>query len=55
MQNHYNGVYDPIWDIDKVVARVNLERGLQVGIHVDAASGGFIAPFQEHAGKRPPA
>lgn len=55
MGNHYNGVYDPIWDIDKVVARVNLEQGLQVGIHVDAASGGFIAPFQERAGKGPPA
>jgi hypothetical protein len=30
--NHYDGVYDPIWDIDKVVARVNLEQGLQIGI-----------------------
>jgi glutamate decarboxylase len=55
MGNHYNGVYDPIWDIDKVVARVNREQGLQVGIHVDAASGGFIAPFQEQAGNGPPA
>jgi glutamate decarboxylase len=24
---------------------VRLERGLEVPIHVDAASGGFIAPF----------
>ena len=26
---------------------VNQERGYQVGIHVDGASGGFIAPFQD--------
>ena len=25
-----------------------LLTGRQVGIHVDAASGGFIAPFQHH-------
>ncbi|KAL7573185.1 hypothetical protein ACA910_018845 [Epithemia clementina (nom. ined.)] len=46
--NHYNGAYDPIWDMDKVVAEVNAEKGLQVGIHVDAASGGFVAPFQDN-------
>jgi glutamate decarboxylase len=44
--NHYNGVYDPIWDMDKEIRRVNQEKGYQVGIHVDAASGGFVAPFQ---------
>lgn len=27
--------------------KVNAERGFQVAIHVDAASGGFIAPFQK--------
>mmetsp|Transcript_20554 Transcript_20554/g.56738 ORF Transcript_20554/g.56738 Transcript_20554/m.56738 type:complete len:547 (-) Transcript_20554:863-2503(-) len=46
--NHYNGAYDPIWDLDKVVSEVNAEKGWQVGIHVDGASGGFIAPFQEN-------
>ena len=51
MGNHYGGQYDPVWDIDKVVREVNQEQGLQVGIHVDAASGGFIAPFQ--AGMQP--
>mmetsp|Transcript_6070 Transcript_6070/g.7839 ORF Transcript_6070/g.7839 Transcript_6070/m.7839 type:complete len:539 (-) Transcript_6070:115-1731(-) len=45
--NHYNGAYDPIWDLDKVLSEVNQEKGLQVGIHVDGASGGFIAPFQD--------
>jgi len=45
--NHYNGVYDHIWEIDSEVAKVNAANGWQLGIHVDAASGGFIAPFQE--------
>ena len=47
MGNHYGGQYDPVWDVNKVVAEVNAEKGFQVGIHVDAASGGFIAPFQD--------
>lgn len=47
--NHYNGVYDHIWEIDKEVSKVNAANGWQLGIHVDAASGGFIAPFQETA------
>ena len=42
----YVGHYDPVWDVSRVVDEVNRERNLQVGIHVDAASGGFIAPFQ---------
>ena len=46
MGNHYGGQYDPVWDVDKVVTEVNGANGWQVGIHVDAASGGFIAPFQ---------
>jgi glutamate decarboxylase len=45
--NHYNGAYDPIWDIDAVVEEVNRKNGWQIGIHVDAASGGFVAPFQD--------
>ncbi len=45
--NHYNGAYDPVWDIDKEIRKVNEERDLQVGMHIDAASGGFIAPFEK--------
>lgn len=52
--NHYNGVYDPVWDMDKEVRRINEEKGFQVGIHIDGASGAFIAPFQEQAGVGPP-
>ena len=47
MGNHYGGQYDPVGEVDKVVGEVNEQRGFQVGIHVDAASGGFIAPFQD--------
>ena len=47
MGNHYGGQYDPVWKVDEVLSEINAERDLQVGIHVDAASGGFIAPFQD--------
>jgi len=44
--NHYGGQYDPVWEIDAMLKELNKEKGWQVGIHVDGASGGFIAPFQ---------
>ena len=47
MGNHYGGQYDPVHEIDAIVEAINREHGFQVGIHVDAASGGFIAPFQD--------
>lgn len=47
MGNHYGGQYDPVHEIDIAVEAINQERSYQVGIHVDAASGGFIAPFQD--------
>lgn len=52
--NHYNGMYDPIWEIDKELEVLNAQKGWQIGIHVDGASGGFIAPFQEMSGKGTP-
>jgi len=45
--NHYNGAYDPIWEMDAVISRVNANQGVQIGIHIDAASGGFVAPFRD--------
>jgi glutamate decarboxylase len=30
-----------------VVREVNTAKGYQVAVHVDAASGGFVAPFQD--------
>lgn len=46
--NHYGGQYDPVEDINSEINRINSINKFQVGIHVDAASGGFIAPFQEN-------
>eukprot|EP00590_Aulacoseira_subarctica_P008963 CAMPEP_0172437214 /NCGR_PEP_ID=MMETSP1064-20121228/72135_1 /TAXON_ID=202472 /ORGANISM="Aulacoseira subarctica , Strain CCAP 1002/5" /LENGTH=547 /DNA_ID=CAMNT_0013185665 /DNA_START=57 /DNA_END=1700 /DNA_ORIENTATION=+ len=46
--NHYNGAYDPVWEINDVIEKINMENGYQIGIHIDAASGGFVAPFQEN-------
>eukprot|EP00567_Pseudictyota_dubia_P014191 CAMPEP_0197437360 /NCGR_PEP_ID=MMETSP1175-20131217/4615_1 /TAXON_ID=1003142 /ORGANISM="Triceratium dubium, Strain CCMP147" /LENGTH=587 /DNA_ID=CAMNT_0042966859 /DNA_START=92 /DNA_END=1855 /DNA_ORIENTATION=+ len=48
--NHYNGVFDPVWEVNDEIEKVNAEKGFQVGIHVDAASGGFIAPFIDMKG-----
>merc|ERR1719401_763674 len=45
--NHYGGQYDPVWDVDAMLTKLNKEKGWQVGIHVDGASGAFVAPFQE--------
>ena len=44
--NHYGGQYDPVSSISSMLDELNEASGLCVGIHVDAASGGFIAPFQ---------
>lgn len=37
----YTGEYEDA----KAVNDLLIERGLDVGIHIDAASGGFVAPF----------
>lgn len=47
MGNHYGGQYDPVWDVDAMLTKFNKEKGFEVGIHVDAASGGFVAPWQK--------
>jgi len=41
----FTGEFEPIEAIHDAVVRHNAERGLAVPIHVDAASGGFVAPF----------
>ena len=47
MGNHWGGHYDPVWDVNDIIEKINAQNNFQVGIHVDAASGGFIAPFQK--------
>lgn len=41
----YTGHFDPIKALNDAVAEVNQAHGWQVPIHVDAASGGFVAAF----------
>jgi glutamate decarboxylase len=49
--NHYNGAYDPVWDINDEIQKLNTENNWQLAIHIDAASGGFVAPFQSEMDK----
>jgi glutamate decarboxylase len=41
----FTGQIDEIEGIDEMLRRVKQEKGWDIPIHVDAASGGFIAPF----------
>jgi glutamate decarboxylase len=45
MGSTFDGAYEPVADIAAALDRVQAERGLDIPIHVDAASGGFVAPF----------
>jgi glutamate decarboxylase len=41
----FDGSYEPIADIAAALDDLESARGLDVPVHVDAASGGFVAPF----------
>ncbi|HEX3793677.1 MAG TPA: glutamate decarboxylase [Acidimicrobiales bacterium] len=41
----YTGQYEPIAALDAALGVVNSANGWDVPLHVDAASGGFVAPF----------
>ena len=41
----FDGSYEPVAEIAKALDRLHKDSGIDVPIHVDAASGGFIAPF----------
>ena len=41
----FDGVYEPVHEIAAALDRLESERGLDVPLHVDAASGGFVWPF----------
>lgn len=41
----YTGHFDPIEQIAKILDRYEDRTGNDIPIHVDAASGGFVAPF----------
>lgn len=41
----YTGIYEPVQEIAAALDAIQAATGLDVPIHVDAASGGMIAPF----------
>jgi glutamate decarboxylase len=41
----FDGSYEPVKEIAAALDQLEQERGLDIPVHVDAASGGFIAPF----------
>jgi glutamate decarboxylase len=41
----YTGHYEPVEEVSKILDEIEAETGIDVPIHVDAASGGFVAPF----------
>ncbi|MHB1391232.1 MAG: glutamate decarboxylase [Thermoleophilia bacterium] len=45
MGSTFDGSYEPVRQLGAALDRLQDERGLDIPIHVDGASGGFIAPF----------
>jgi glutamate decarboxylase len=41
----FDGSYEPVSEIADALDQLQQEKGFDVPIHVDAASGGFVAPF----------
>jgi len=40
-----DGSYEPVVEISQALDRLRAEQGHDIPVHVDAASGGFVAPF----------
>ncbi|KAL8686576.1 MAG: hypothetical protein Q9224_005407 [Gallowayella concinna] len=45
MGSTYTGHYEPVEEISNILDEYENKTGIDIPIHVDAASGGFIAPF----------
>jgi glutamate decarboxylase len=41
----YNGIYEPVRELADALDALEARSGLDIPLHIDAASGGFIAPF----------
>ena len=41
----YTGMYEPVLELSEALDRLQAQTGLDVDIHVDGASGAFLAPF----------
>ncbi|MBN2479095.1 MAG: glutamate decarboxylase [Parachlamydiales bacterium] len=45
MGSTFDGSYEPVKEVSKELDKVQKEKGFDIPIHVDGASGGFVAPF----------
>ena len=45
MGSTFDGSYEPVLEVSNELDKLEKEKGLDIPIHVDGASGGFIAPF----------
>ena len=45
MGSTMDGSYEPVLEISQALDRLEAQRGLDIPVHVDGASGGFVAPF----------
>jgi glutamate decarboxylase len=45
MGSTYDGSYEPVQALNTALDKLQSEKDLDIAIHVDGASGGFIAPF----------
>ena len=45
MGSTMDGSYEPVLEISKALDRLQAEKGYDIPVHVDGASGGFVAPF----------
>ena len=43
----YSGQADPIQEINELLLRIKKEKGWDIPMHIDAASGGFVVPFTD--------
>jgi glutamate decarboxylase len=43
----FTGQMDDLASLDRLLTRIEAERGWHIPLHIDAASGGFITPFSE--------
>ena len=41
----YTGAYEPVEEMANALDKLQADTGLDIDIHVDGASGGFLAPF----------
>ncbi len=45
MGNTYDGSYEPVKKVSDALDKLQAQTGLNIPVHVDGASGGFVAPF----------